>query len=243
MEKSTIKEAESRVLSEFKAFEGEWLEIYELLISKGKLLEPYPEEKRTDDRLIKGCQSRVWLDCTASDGVLSFTADSDTTIAKGIISILVEIYSGHTAEEILASDFSILDKLHLNESLNETRKDGMAGMVSKIRDAAREESMKPKRKKALIDEVNGVAESLGESADIQSFVQGFYNTLNSEFCKRNDEREGREPDEPEPSFIFVGVFQPGKVDFELRSYPPSHALTATEIIDMASEENVRCPML
>ena len=116
----TLKEAEDEVVDSFSMYD-EWLDKYEYLIDLGKNLAPYPDSSKTDDRLIKGCQSRVWLDYQMKDGKLWFTADSDAIITKGIISLLVSIYSGRTPEEIASSDFSFIEKIGLKENLSPTR--------------------------------------------------------------------------------------------------------------------------
>ena len=116
----------------------EWLDKYEYLIELGKSLTGFPEEKKTDDRLIKGCQSRVWLDTQLSGGTLTFTADSDAIITKGIISLLVSVYSGRTPEEILSDDFTWLDSIGLRENLSPTRANGLLSMIETIRQKARE---------------------------------------------------------------------------------------------------------
>ena len=109
MEK-TLKEAEEDVIDSFSMYD-EWLDKYEYLIDLGKNLEAYPESSKTDDKLIKGCQSRVWLDYTIKDGKLYFIADSDAIITKGIISLLISVYSGRTPAEIASSDFSFIAKI------------------------------------------------------------------------------------------------------------------------------------
>ena len=114
----------------------EWLDKYEYLIELGKGLAPYPEEKKTDDRLIKGCQSRVWLDWKMEEGRLLFSADSDAIITRGIISLLISVYSGRTPEEIAADDFSFLDRIGLKENLSPTRANGLVSMIRTIRRAA-----------------------------------------------------------------------------------------------------------
>ena len=91
----TIEEKKQQVIEDFSMYD-EWLDKYEYLIELGKALEPFDEAKKTEERLIKGCQSRVWLDCSYQDGRLYFTADSDAIITKGIISLLVSVYSGAT---------------------------------------------------------------------------------------------------------------------------------------------------
>ena len=104
----TLAEKKAEIVEAFSLYE-EWLDKYEYLIELGKDLPPYPEEKKTEDRLIKGCQSRVWLDAQLRDGRLFFTADSDAIITKGIISLLIDVYSGRTPQEIAADDFAFIE--------------------------------------------------------------------------------------------------------------------------------------
>lgn len=137
----TLKEAEDEVVDSFSMYD-EWLDKYEYLIDLGKNLAPYPDSSKTDDRLIKGCQSRVWLDYQMKDGKLWFTADSDAIITKGIISLLVSIYSGRTPEEIASSDFSFIEKIGLKENLSPTRANGLASMIVTIKAVALENSAK-----------------------------------------------------------------------------------------------------
>ncbi len=133
----TLQEVESDVADEFSMFD-EWLDKYEYLIELGKSLTDYPEADKTDDRLIKGCQSRVWLDYKIEDGRIWFNADSDAIITKGIISLLIRIYSGRTPEEIMSSDFSIVDRIGLKENLSPTRANGLVSMIARIREIAAE---------------------------------------------------------------------------------------------------------
>lgn len=137
----TLKEAEDEVVDSFSMYD-EWLDKYEYLIDLGKNLAPYPDSSKTDDRLIKGCQSRVWLDYQMKDGKLWFTADSDAIITKGIISLLVSIYSGRIPEEIASSDFSFIEKIGLKENLSPTRANGLASMIATIKAVALENSAK-----------------------------------------------------------------------------------------------------
>ena len=132
---NSLAEVESEVIDEFNMFD-DWLDKYEYLIELGKSLKGYPEEKKTDDHLIKGCQSRVWLDWQYKDGRLWFNADSDAIITKGIISLLIRIYSGRTPQEIAFSDFSVIEKIGLKENLSPTRANGLASMIETIRKAA-----------------------------------------------------------------------------------------------------------
>ena len=129
---NTLEEAKSAVVEEFSMFD-EWLDKYEYLIELGKNLEVFPVELKTDDRLIKGCQSRVWLDVKAEDGRLFFRADSDAIITKGIISLLIQVYNGRTAKEILADDFSFVESIGLRENLSPTRANGLNSMIETIR--------------------------------------------------------------------------------------------------------------
>ena len=131
----TLQEVESDVVDEFSMYD-EWLDKYEYLIELGKSLKSYPETDKTDDRLIKGCQSRVWLDYKIEDGRIWFNADSDAIITKGIISLLIRIYSGRTPEEIMSSDFSVVDKIGLKENLSPTRANGLVSMIARIREIA-----------------------------------------------------------------------------------------------------------
>lgn len=132
-----IKEVENQIVEEFSMFD-EWLDKYEYIIELGKSLSEYPEDKKTDEHLIKGCQSRVWLDYKIEGGKIFFSADSDAIITKGIISLLIKIYSGRTASEILSSDFSVVEKIGLKENLSPTRANGLVSMIARIRQIASE---------------------------------------------------------------------------------------------------------
>ena len=135
MMEKTLKEVQEEIVDDFSMYD-EWLDKYEYLIEQGKNLAPFPEESKTEDKLIKGCQSRVWLNCEVSGGVLNFTADSDAIITKGIISLLISVYSGRTPEEIAADDFSFLGRIGLKENLSPTRANGLVSMIQTIRTAA-----------------------------------------------------------------------------------------------------------
>ncbi len=131
----TLHEAENAIIEEFSMYE-EWLDKYEYLIELGKSLTDYPDNAKTDDKLIKGCQSRVWLDYTVEGEKIFFNADSDAIITKGIISLLIGLYSGRTPQEILSSDFSVVEKIGLKENLSPTRSNGLVSMIAKIREIA-----------------------------------------------------------------------------------------------------------
>ena len=129
---NTLDEAKAAVVEEFSMFD-EWLDKYEYLIELGKNLDVFPVELKTDDRLIKGCQSRVWLDATARDGKIFFRADSDAIITKGIISLLIQVYNGRSAAEIAADDFGFVEQIGLRANLSPTRANGLNSMIETIR--------------------------------------------------------------------------------------------------------------
>jgi len=131
----TLEEKKQSVIDDFSMYD-EWLDKYEYLIELGKSLNTYPEEAKVEEKLVKGCQSRVWLDYKVEDGRLYFNADSDAIITKGIISLLISVYSGHTAAEIAADDFSFVEQIGLKENLSPTRSNGLVSMIATIRKAA-----------------------------------------------------------------------------------------------------------
>ncbi len=131
----SLEEKKQQVVEDFSVYD-EWLDKYEYLIELGKGLEAFPEEKKTEDRLIKGCQSRVWLDHELKDGKLYFQADSDAIITKGIISLLISVYSGRTPEEISADDFGFVAEIGLKENLSPTRANGLVSMIETIKTVA-----------------------------------------------------------------------------------------------------------
>ncbi len=131
----SLEEAKQAVIEDFSMYD-EWLDKYEYLIDLGKNLEAYPETEKTEDRLIKGCQSRVWLDWKLENGRLWFRADSDAIITKGIISLLISVYSGRTPAEIAADDFSFINQIGLKENLSPTRANGLVSMIDTIKAVA-----------------------------------------------------------------------------------------------------------
>ena len=131
----SLEEKKQQVIEDFSLYE-EWLDKYEYLIELGKGLEAFPEEKKTEDRLIKGCQSRVWLDAQLKDGRLYFQADSDAIITRGIISLLIGVYSGETPEAIAADDFGFVAEIGLKDNLSPTRANGLVSMIETIKNLA-----------------------------------------------------------------------------------------------------------
>lgn len=132
----SLEESKQAVVDDFSMYD-EWLDKYEYLIDLGKRLEPLPESSKTGEKLIKGCQSRVWLDYEVKDGCVYFSADSDAIITKGIISLLIGVYSGRTASEIASDDFAWIEEIGLRQNLSPTRSNGLASMVQTIKQIAK----------------------------------------------------------------------------------------------------------
>ena len=132
----TLEERKQQVVDDFSLYE-EWLDKYEYLIELGKALEPFPESQKTEENLIKGCQSRVWLSHELRDGRVYFQADSDAIITKGIISLLVGVYSGAEAGEIADDDFGFVSQIGLKDNLSPTRANGLVSMIETIKTIAR----------------------------------------------------------------------------------------------------------
>ncbi|MBQ0016551.1 MAG: SufE family protein [Bacteroidales bacterium] len=128
----TIQDIEDNIIEEFANYE-EWLDKYAYLIELGHECPVIDERDKTDDNLIKGCQSRVWLSCSYSDGVLHFKADSDAVITKGIISLLIRVFDGQTPQAICDADLRFIDQIGLKEHLSPTRSNGLASMVKQIK--------------------------------------------------------------------------------------------------------------
>lgn len=128
----TINEAQDEVIEEFAGF-TDWMDKYQMLIDLGSELEPLDSRYKTDQNLIDGCQSRVWLQADYDGSVITFTADSDALIVKGIIALLIRVISGHTPEEILSADLYFIERIGLKDHLSPTRSNGLLAMVKQIR--------------------------------------------------------------------------------------------------------------
>ena len=128
----TIYEAQDEVIEEFNDF-TDWMDKYQMLIDLGSELDALDEQHKNDSNLIDGCQSRVWIQCDVKEGRLFFTADSDALIVKGIIALLIQVLSGHTAKEILDADLYFIDRIGLREHLSPTRSNGLLAMVKRIK--------------------------------------------------------------------------------------------------------------
>ena len=128
----TIKEKQNEIVSEF-AFLEDWEQKYDYIIDLGKELKSLPADKKNESNLIKGCQSQVWIDAKYEDEKLIFDADSDGILPKGIASLLVSIYSGHSTDEIINSDFDFISQIGLQEFLSPSRANGLMAMTKQIK--------------------------------------------------------------------------------------------------------------
>ncbi|MHC1703776.1 MAG: SufE family protein [Tenuifilaceae bacterium] len=128
----TLQEVQDQIVEDFSIFE-DWMDKYQQLIELGKDLPPIDEKKRIDTYMIKGCQSKVWLDGELKEGKIYFTADSDAIITKGIVALLVSVLSGRTPKEIIEADLFFIDKIGLKENLSPTRSNGLVAMVKQMR--------------------------------------------------------------------------------------------------------------
>jgi len=128
----TINEIQDEVIGEFSELD-DWMDRYQLLIDMGEESSPLEAADKTEQNLIDGCQSRVWLVCDESDGLLTFRAESDALIVKGIVSLLVRVLSGHTPAEILDADLYFIREIGLTDHLSPTRSNGLLAMVKQMR--------------------------------------------------------------------------------------------------------------
>ena len=129
---NTIQEIQAAIVEEFSVF-SDWMDKYEYLIELGKGLPMIDEKDKTDEHLIKGCQSRVWLSCREENGRLRFAADSDAIITKGIISLLLKVYDNQTPADILAANEDFIEQIGLKENLSPTRANGLVSMIATIK--------------------------------------------------------------------------------------------------------------
>lgn len=128
----TIKEIQEDIVSEFSMFD-DWMERYEYIIELGKTLPIIAEEYQVEENLIKGCQSKVWLHAEMEEDRVVFTANSDAILTKGIIAILIRVFSGKKAMDILEADMSFVDEIGLKEHLSPTRANGLVSMIKQIK--------------------------------------------------------------------------------------------------------------
>lgn len=128
----TINEIQDSIVEEFSIY-TDWMEKYNYLIEIGKELGELPEENKNEQNLIQGCQSRVWLHAELKNGVIVFSADSDAIITKGIIGLLLRVFSNHSPDEILNAEVNFIDRIGLKENLSPTRSNGLVSMLKQIR--------------------------------------------------------------------------------------------------------------
>ena len=129
---ATINEVQDEVIAEFSDFD-DWMDRYQLLIDLGNEQEPLPQEYKTEQNLIEGCQSRVWLQADLIDGKVHFQAESDALIVKGIIALLIKVLSDHTPDEIIGAELYFIERIGLKEHLSPTRSNGLLAMVKQMR--------------------------------------------------------------------------------------------------------------
>ena len=134
----SIQQIQDQIIDEFEFFQ-DWSEKYQYLIDLGKNLPNFNDNNRIDSNLIKGCQSKVWLNSSFDDNIVKFEADSDAIISKGIISLLIRVFSGHKPEEIIAADINFIEKIGLNSHLSQTRANGLLSMIKQIKIYAKED--------------------------------------------------------------------------------------------------------
>ena len=128
----TIKEIQNDIIEEFSMFD-DWMQRYEYMIELGKSLPLINDQYKTDDNIIKGCQSKVWVHAEMKDGKVVFTADSDAIITKGIIAILIRVFSNQTPKDIIEADTAFIDEIGLKEHLSPTRANGLVSMIKQLK--------------------------------------------------------------------------------------------------------------
>ena len=127
-----INEIQDQIIDEFGQF-GDWMERYEYLIDLGRSLGPFDERHKTQEYLIEGCQSKVWLYPSFENGIITFSAESDALITRGLVALLMRVFSGHTPAEIVDANIYFIEKIGLRENLSPTRSNGLLAMVKQMR--------------------------------------------------------------------------------------------------------------
>ena len=128
----TINNLQDEIIEEFNQFD-DWMDKYALLIDLGNTLKPFDEKYKTPQNIIEGCQSRVWLNAEINDGIITYQGESDAILVKGIVSLLIQVLSGHTPEEILNTELYFIDKIGLKEHLSPTRSNGLVAMIKQMK--------------------------------------------------------------------------------------------------------------
>ena len=128
----TINELQDNIIEEFSMFD-DWMDKYALLIDLGNSLVPLSEKQKNPQNIIEGCQSRVWLDAELNHGIITYQGESDAVLVKGLVSLLIQVMSDHTPDEILDSELYFIDKIGLKEHLSPTRSNGLLAMVKQMK--------------------------------------------------------------------------------------------------------------
>lgn len=128
----TINQIQDRIVEDFNQFD-DWMDKYALLIELGNGMEPIDDQYKVPQNIIEGCQSRVWLHAEMKEGLIHFKAESDAIIVKGIVALLLEVFTGRTPDEILQAEVYFVDKIGLKEHLSPTRSNGLVAMLKQIK--------------------------------------------------------------------------------------------------------------
>ena len=128
----TINELQDEIVEEFSAFD-DWMDKYALLIELGNSLKPLEEKHKNPQNIIEGCQSRVWLNAELNDGIITYQGESDAVLVKGIVSLLINVLSGHSPDEIINTELYFIDRIGLKEHLSPTRSNGLVAMVKQMK--------------------------------------------------------------------------------------------------------------
>lgn len=130
--KMTINELQDNIIEEFSMFD-DWMDKYALLIELGNSLVPLDEKHKSPQNIIEGCQSRVWLNAELNNGIITYQGESDAVLVKGIVSLLIQVLSGHTPEEVINTELYFIDKIGLREHLSPTRSNGLLAMIKQMK--------------------------------------------------------------------------------------------------------------
>ncbi len=128
----TINEIQDNIIEEFGQFD-DWMDKYSILIDLGNSLEPLDDKYKVPQNIIEGCQSRVWLNAEVNNGIVKFQGESDAVLVKGIVSLLIQVLSGHSADEIINTELYFIEKIGLKEHLSPTRSNGLVAMVKQMK--------------------------------------------------------------------------------------------------------------
>jgi len=128
----TINESQDNIIEDFSQLD-DWMDKYAMLIELGNSLVPLEEKQKSPQNIITGCQSRVWLDATYKDGIITYLGESDAVLVKGLVSLLIQVLSDHTPQEIIDADLYFIDRIGLKEHLSPTRSNGLLAMVKQMK--------------------------------------------------------------------------------------------------------------